>query len=281
MTTHATAAPAPSSPDFPRQPEQGPNHSWRKRIIAIAAGVAVVATAGFVGIEATAGNSAPKKSDKASSASSKPTKSPEATATAKPEALTVQSVEIPAGLSPVDTGKAFISRLSDWNMAGATPENRDAWYAAGGTDAYALQIAAKNGAIYAEALFGKNWQSDPKISRYVLGNGQPNSSAEASNADDIQLWFDTSTGMDKRDIQAFRTSYDVPDGGVTILSQTANSVSERITMIQTNNASYNRADQIASGTSALNDKQYDVYATFTNTNGAAQIVSNFNIAFHQ
>ncbi len=201
-----------------------------------------------------------------------------APATSQAKAVTVQSVQIPTGLTPDQIGEAFIGRISDWDMAGATPENRDAWYAAGGTDAYALQIAAKNGAIYAEALFGKNWQSDPKISRYVLGNGQPNSSAEASNADVIQLWFDTSTGMDKRDLQAFKTSYTVADGGITILSQTANSVSERITMTQTNNASYNRADQIASGTSALNDKQYDVYATFTAVDNV-EVASNFDIRF--
>lgn len=258
------------TPEADNAPEKKKSRKALYGSIGVVAGAAIAAGA-IIGIHA---GEAPKKSDHDTSASADPTQTPEATPSPTPEALTVQSAEIPAGLSPEQLGTTFVSRLSDWDMAGATPANRDAWLNTNGNaagDAFATQLAAKNGSIYAEALFGTDWESEPSLATFV-----PNQ--EKNNADIIALWFKTSAGASALDKVPFRDWITVDS--VSVISQSNGTLSERITVTDNNNAGQsNRAETLAPGTAAQNGEKFDVLATFTTTNGVEKI-SNFDIVKH-
>lgn len=256
-----------STPEPGKTPEKKP----RKFVYGTVAGIAgaAIAAGAIMGIGAL--NEKPKKDDHASSASAAPSKTPEASTPPTPEALTVQSLEIPAGLTPEELGTTLIDRLSSWDMAGATAENRDGYLKAGAATGdsfgYATQLAQQNGAIYAEALFGPDWQSVPTLATYV-----PNK--EKANAGLIELWFATSAGISRLDPEPFKSS-DTVDS-VTVVSQSGGAITERIATTAHNNSSANRADTLAPGTAALDGEKFVVVATFTTVNGVEK-VSGFDI----
>ena len=180
--------------------------------------------------------------------------SPEASAT--PEALTVQSIEIPASLTPEQMGEALIDRLSSWELAGATDSNRKLYIAegqsTGDADAKSREIANTNGAIYAEALFGTDWISDPKLATFV-----PNK--EAGNAQAISKWFKT-TGLGR---PPYTYSMTVIPNGLTYTQNSDGSITERIPFSESDNA-------------GLSDQNEIMVATFSNVNGVEKI-SNFDV----
>lgn len=261
--------PTPDTPSELEQTAPTEKKSHKKLIIggaAFLAGAAVIAGS-VIGLKAAGDapkNPAPKPDPKATS------QTPEATPTATSEVLTVQSAEIPAGLSPEQLGTTLIKRLSSWDMAGATTANRAAYLKASDSFAYASQLSETNGNIYAEALFGPNWQTVPILATYV-----PNE--EKANAGLIELWFATSPGIGASplDTSPFQ-SWDTVDS-VTVVSQDAGSITENIATTAHNNAGQgNRADQLDPGAVALNGEKFVVKATFTAVNGVEKI-SNFDI----
>jgi hypothetical protein len=263
--------PMPDTPAGLEQTESTEKKSHKKLVIggaAFLAGAAVIAGS-VIGLKAAGDapkNALPAPDPKATS------HTPEATPTAQPEVLTVQSAEIPAGLTPEQLGTTLIDRLSSWDMAGATAANRDAYFAegakTGNANTYATQVSESNGDIYAEALFGPNWQSVPILATYV-----PNE--KIANADIIELWFKTSSGTSGLDTSPFR-NWDTVDS-VTVVSQNATSVTEHIDVTSNNNAGQgNRAETLAPGTAAQNGEKFVVKATFT-TVGGVEKISNFDI----
>ena len=256
----------------PTDPTEKKSHN--KLLIAGAAflaGAAVVAGS-VMGIKAAGDapkNTPPAPNPKATS------QTPESKPTAPaPEQLTVASLEIPAALTPEQLGTTFISRLSDWDMAGATAANRDASFAEGSNadaTAYATHLAEINGNVYAEALFGADWQSRTDVNsdqhRYIANK-------KIANADVIELWFKTSTGALSEDLEPFK-NWDTVDS-VTVASRGANSVGMDILVTSRNNADKNRAEALAPGTAIQNGEKFVGRVTFTTVKGVEK-ASAFDI----
>lgn len=267
-------SPIPDSTEAlsPKKTVEVKRSSRRKLIIggtALIAGAAVVAGSviGFKVASDTPKNQPPKTDPKTTSHT--PEASP--TPTGAAEVLTVKSVEIPAGMSPEQLGTTLVQRMADWDMDGTTAKNRDAYFAEGAktgdAGAYAKQISEASGNIYAEALFGQDWQSEPKIATYVTNE-------KVSQAASLELWFKTSSGIDSRDKEPFKTWNTVDS--VNVVSQSGDSVTERIAVTAHNNVEKNTAAQFDPGVTQLNGEKFEVDATFTTVNGVNK-VSNFNI----
>jgi hypothetical protein len=86
---------------------------------------------------------------------------------------TVEEVEIPAGLSAEELGKAFVQRLNDWYDAGIvmgedlTDRIDYDDPAAAGWDVLIPGMVKENGPVFAEGLFVDGWESDPDLVKYV------------------------------------------------------------------------------------------------------------------
>lgn len=100
------------------------------------------------------------------------------------EPFTVESMQIPAGLSPEEFGKAYVgNRLNRTIAAGATKENQ-ARFLANPTQTLLNSIASQNTFISAPALYGPDWQKDPAIAEFVKNE-------EADNATFLRMWYQT------------------------------------------------------------------------------------------
>lgn len=183
---HAVTAPAPetSRPERPRTPRRA-----TKIIGGVAAGTALVAGA-VLGVKALGGESnevpAPDPGPTAEAPvvpgnpEPEPTPNePEVSPTdipSEPEAepddpeteLTVEALEIPAGLSAEEVAPIITNRIDTWVMTGADAQARERRIASGlGTEQFQQQEAAKNAEVFAEALFIPGWQNDPTLARVV------------------------------------------------------------------------------------------------------------------
>jgi hypothetical protein len=197
--------PTPDTPADLERAEQSDlteNKSHKKLVIggaAFLAGAAVIAGS-VIGLKAAGDapkNAAPEKDPKSTS------QTPEATPTlsAAPEQqLTVQSIEIPANLSPEQLGVTLIQdRLSQWEMAGATDANTTAWLQAPSADAFTLDLAQQNADVFSQALLVEGWQSDPslisfsaaeqKFNAHILDNFWKTNHVTASDKADFPMDF--------------------------------------------------------------------------------------------
>ncbi|OFI39534.1 hypothetical protein BIU82_00180 [Arthrobacter sp. SW1] len=86
----------------------------------------------------------------------------EAGAQLEQEPFTVESLQIPAGLTPEEFAKRLIEGgYTRWGMAGRSDQLNDAWLA--GDDAMVDEIADENAQVAAKALFVPDWQSQPRL----------------------------------------------------------------------------------------------------------------------
>lgn len=244
---------------------QRPEKKSRKAIygaIGGVAGIAVIA-ASIIGIESA--NNQPDRQP-TTSASGEPSKTPELTPTptSTPEALTIQSAEIPAGLTPEQLGTAFIDRVSAWDMAGATADNRAEYIkagAAGTTSDFLKQITEANGDIYAAALFGSDeslWQQ-PFVDNHKKSNG-----------DFAELWFKTSAGVSKLDVKSYRTW--VTADAVRVVSQGDGVVTLKIATTEHEELE-NRALQLEKYPEKLDGIQETWTVNFKTVGNVEQVVS--------
>jgi hypothetical protein len=215
----------------------------------------------------TACSSAPAKSETHHSAVNTPSPS-----ISPDPPLTIESVQIPTGLTPDQLGAALVDRISKWDRAGATEANRAKFLKiisdGSGNDGqpFCKELSLQNQAIYGPALFGPNWQS----SVYVQNKPQ-------SNALDMLLYFKTvSLGrVPYEHLTMLDTAYPItsvqnPDGSIT----------EHISYVESDNAAANGAVQLeADGQMQVNGDKGVIIATFVPTNGA-EIISDWNIVRH-
>ena len=97
--------------------------------------------------------------------------------------LTVEAMQIPAGLSAEDFAEVLIAeRYTTWGMAGATYENKDAWIEGGGGRPFIEAIAERNAAVAAEALFIDGWRENPRLVDALAFDREQNVSS-------VQYWL--------------------------------------------------------------------------------------------
>lgn len=244
---------------------QKPEKKSRKAIygaIGGVAGIAVIA-ASIIGIESA--NNQPDRQP-TTSASGEPSKTPEVTPTpnSTAEALTIQSAEIPAGLTPEQLGTTFIDRVSAWDMAGATEVNSAEYtkaIAAGTTSDFLKQISEANGNIYAAALFGSDeslWQQP-----YV-------DNAKNANANHAELWFKTSAGVSKLDVKPYQ--WWVTVDAVSVVTQADGLVTLKIDATE-HEELRNRALQLEKHPETLDGTQETWTVNFKTVGNTEQVTS--------
>ncbi len=111
------------------------------------------------------------------------TPSPEVTNNSE-KPLTVEDLEIEAGESDLQLATDIVSRINQWQMAGATPETYNTQDLSIDTAEYAEKVASKIAPTFAEALYGKDYTSNPSI-KTALGNTTRN------NKVNIELYLRT------------------------------------------------------------------------------------------
>lgn len=129
-----------------------------------AAGLALAAGAVF-GVNALAPNPG---SEPTATAAADPSETPaeaDPSATAETDALTVERLEIPAGLDAETLGKTIVEdRFSEWVNAAAEDSLLDRAIDAGtGWDTLLPQIADENKEVFADALFESGWTTDAEV----------------------------------------------------------------------------------------------------------------------
>lgn len=84
----------------------------------------------------------------------------------------VAALEIKAGQEPDEIAKALVDRISKWCMAGSDEATAEKMlglgYAPNDRKIYTDKLAAEQKEIYAEAIFGKNWQDNDDVREFVL-----------------------------------------------------------------------------------------------------------------
>ncbi len=89
----------------------------------------------------------------------------------------VAALEIEAGQDQEQISQSLIDRISKWDMAGSDEAQimtmLDQGYA-GEREIYADKIAAEQKEIYAEAIFGKDWQSNEKVQDFITKQQEMN-----------------------------------------------------------------------------------------------------------
>ncbi len=140
----------------------------KKIAAALAMGVGVAALAGCAPSEAkpdVTQSQAPSPEVTETAPTSEETSTPEVSIEEQIEAL-----KIPTGLSNEDLAQAYIDLSNEWWTAGADDQLReDSLEANLSWDDFLPQVAAENAQIYAPALYGPDWQTNPAIQE-VLSN---------------------------------------------------------------------------------------------------------------
>lgn len=191
--------PMPDTPAGLEPTEPTEKKSHKKLLIggaAFLAGAAVIAGS-VIGIRAAGDapkNTPPAPDPKATS------QTPEATPTPVAEALTIASLEVPAGATPEQLGITFFQdRLSAWVMAGTIPENQKGYFTSGGSVDFINSLADKNGNLFADALLVPNWRDNPSLATWVANE-------KKTNASYLENWFLTYNSGISGDTEAFKAS---------------------------------------------------------------------------
>lgn len=83
----------------------------------------------------------------------------------------VAALEIGAGQEPDEIAQDLVDRISEWCMAGSDEATAEKMlglgYAPTDRELYTNKLAAEQKEVYAEALFGKNWQDNDKVREFV------------------------------------------------------------------------------------------------------------------
>jgi hypothetical protein len=106
---------------------------------------------------------------------SEPTDAPESSETATPEEVfTAESLALPDTLTPEETGTKFIQGLSAWQMAGATPENANAWFLSPDPQQFVRDLVRKNTNIFTQAVLIPDWDTpEHQDLRDFVGSVEP------------------------------------------------------------------------------------------------------------
>jgi hypothetical protein len=82
---------------------------------------------------------------------------------------TVESLEIDSSVlsDPDKLATAWMNALTNWDNAGATPENAQAAINSGDVNSYATQIATKFDDLFISAEIVDNWQSKPSLVGFI------------------------------------------------------------------------------------------------------------------
>lgn len=196
-------------------------HSKKNKLIAALAGASLLITGGAVAWSAMSnGEKAPVGTE-----TSAPIDTPEVSVPL--ETLTVEALELDPNATPEELATTAVERIGDWFIAGANRDtvNRSLESPLDGSD-FALQEAEKNGAIYAEALYGPGWENDANTAYTV-------NFLISQNALYLDYYFITSD-----DETPFDVEYIIENS--TELSNTGDTSVTEVTYVSTNNSAQNR-----------------------------------------
>jgi hypothetical protein len=269
--------PTPNTPAGLEPTDPTEKKSHKKLVIggaAFLAGAAVIAGS-VIGIKAAGDapkNTAPAPDPKATSQTPEATPTPSST---PEQPLTVQSLEIPANLTPEQLGVTLIQdRLSQWEMAGATDANTTAWHQAPNLDAFVLDLGQQNADKFSQALFVDGWQTDSSLASFSAAE-------QKSNAHTVENFFKTNhvTASEKAefpmDFKPYNRSISVAPADVKFVSQSPGEITLSILATEHDNKDRNRI-----GTTLSNDNQAQIEGnrfranvTLKNVNGIEKIAA--------
>ncbi len=265
------------TPDTPAGLAPAPEKPKRNKLLiggSIGLAGAVLAAGAIIGIKTAAGgsnNTSPEKDPKQT------TQTPEATPTptATPEQqLTVQSIEIPANLSPEQLGVALIQdRLSLWEMAGATDANTTAWDQSPNLDAFTLDLAQQNADKFSQALLVEGWQSNPSLVSFSAAEQKFN----AHILDNF--WKTNHITADQKatfpmDFAPYKRSVSVNPAEVTVVSQQGDTITLSVLATEHENRDRNRiGTTLSKDNPDIEGNRFKATVTLKNVNGVEKIAA--------
>lgn len=230
-------------------------HSKKNKLIAGLAGASLLIAGGAVAWNAmNGGEKAPVGTE-----TSAPVDTPEVSAPS--EILTVEALELDPNATPEELATTAVERTGDWFIAGANRDTveRSLESPLDGSD-FALQEAEKNGAIYAEALYGPDWKNDANTAYTV-------DFLISQNALYLDYYFITSN-----DETPFDLEFIVEDS--TELSNSGDISVTEVTYVSTNNSAQNRiGTEYVPVLMERNGERTKVEVTINKSNDHAYIVS--------
>ncbi len=172
------------------------------------------------------------------------------TLTPKQEVFTVQSLELPANLTPEQLSTTIQDHISQWYMAGSVggDQLQQEWLKTTLADKDFLEpTITKNGDTFADALLIPDWRNNATLSEWVRSN-------ESNNTACLELWLKTYKSGDSNDIQPFNRSTTVDS--TTITSQTVDALSITSSATEHTNADKNRAAKLDPEVAKINGNKY-------------------------
>lgn len=153
------------------------------------------------------------------SASEAPTPTPTETAASQAEVdAKIKKLEIPAGLEPEALGAAIIDRLNQWSNEGADASAKAKLIDDAPTDETieetAQRLAQQNAELYAVALFGEDYATNPSTSVYVKKSITTNASTLAAYGQ--TAWNDQWRQPDGSPSEGYKYWKDIIEGSVAI-----------------------------------------------------------------
>ncbi|MNX67121.1 hypothetical protein D3C86_982290 [compost metagenome] len=174
--------------------------------------------------------------------------------------FTVESMQIPSGLSAEEYGEALITdRYTRWIMAGTTEENEQAFFDNGGDETILANVADKNATIVAEALYVPDWKNKRRLVEYL-------DTEKDLNRANLAAWVRTNTSQGPVEEEAFEET-------VTLVSAeqlSGDATTGRVinfTAVQHNNSSMNIIGELAPSRLASDGRIFSVRFTTTVMNG--------------
>jgi hypothetical protein len=183
----------------PESPASLVENKSRRRGVIIGAGVAGLALAAGAVFGVNALNQAPKSEPVAtapadpSEPTAEPAPVPVETASPETDNLTVENLEVPAGLDAQTLGTVLVEdRFTQWYNAGAVNELNDTKFEANKPwDVLLSEIVDKNKSVFADALYVDDWETNPVLAQDVEGASQGNLSV-------LQNYVDTQWSGDEK-----------------------------------------------------------------------------------
>lgn len=269
-----TEAPAisggtPPTPEDPKNPNKKRNRNIVLGAVGVVAAGALAATlaVGLGSGNKSQGEQPPKGTETSAPATPNTDKSnsTENGAEVNPGAaeLTVESLQFDPNATPEEWAKQYGEGLGKWRMAGANEETGKRSLDSSLTvNQFAAQEAEHNAALFAEAYYGPDWESDPDLSYAVDFDSK-------QNAASILDYFTTS-----KDKTRYKWTETV--NSTTVLSTNGNETIVEIVSTATNNSADNRAGELSPELLALNGKQSTEDVTFTKS-GDHVYVTEFHV----
>ncbi|HWT39981.1 MAG TPA: hypothetical protein VN081_01745 [Dongiaceae bacterium] len=222
----------------PEQSTQRPGgfKLWHK-IVAAAAGVAIVGGAG-VGIKNAVDNqnkaNVPEPDNKATS---QPETSPSTKIVTTPEHIyTVSELLIPDSLSAQDAAKTLLEdRMTDWANAGESDTFQHTWIKDGGGTTPIEPVTAEIAKTFTSALYVPDWEKNPTLRQQAEAD-------QTINTGTLNGWLLTYKSGDPADKEPYRRTITVEQ--VSEVSSTDTTATLSIQAVEHTNASQNRAVQL-------------------------------------